>query len=376
MTRRPADAKRACHGRDLRSDGIVVDMSQSLLTDLVLRRGLQPEPIATSGLTHILRSSEAARAAVGALVQELAPGVPTATTWRNEVGSLQDSARPDLIGSCTDRTCVVIEAKFDAELTPGQTDGTYLGRLEAGVPGALIFLVPADRVELLVPTLVSAYDLEIEHRRVSEASDHTRWLSYTRPDNRTIGVVTWPLLLDRIDTALTVASERSDLDQLRALVSWYISTSWVPRAVGDLSNRTARQIKGLLEAVILVGTHLGAQKWRISQGNSDYANGRWLKSPAGSQVWIGLWLDQWLRHEHSPLWLQAAPKENGLSSDAIRGAWKTYEAEGRLIAHPTDGWTIPVDVGFGAEKAEVVATITDLVLPAVALLDAARSQLA
>ena len=123
-------------------------MVTNLLATIVASRQLPPEPVATDALVHLFSNSEAAAEAVTNLLIELCPD--TETDGLQFTGQDLDPelpGRPDVVAADTQGTRLVLEAKFDAELTKAQLSTAYLERLSAGLPGALVFLVPADRLE-------------------------------------------------------------------------------------------------------------------------------------------------------------------------------------------------------------------------------------
>ena len=110
------------------------------------------EDVAVEVLGHILSTSEPARAALSDLVA--AGGAPVGRIDRVETqvrGPM--GARPDLAGYYdeSDREHVLIEAKFEAKLTPNQRKGTYLKRLRPRKrqPAVVLFVAPAERHEML-----------------------------------------------------------------------------------------------------------------------------------------------------------------------------------------------------------------------------------
>ncbi len=101
-----------------------------------------------------MRYSEGATEALEELTKEVAPDLPGRLVWSKEVRG-DDGARPDLIGADSLGARLIVEAKFDAPLTPAQLNRTYLDRLHVGRPGALMWIAPASRLPSLWPQLVA-----------------------------------------------------------------------------------------------------------------------------------------------------------------------------------------------------------------------------
>ena len=93
-----------------------------LLAGIVASRRLQFEPVATDALVHVLSRSSAGRAALKDLLVALCPtAVTTGLTVVGQMTVEEDAGRPDVVGQDATGVRIVIEAKFDAELTAAQT---------------------------------------------------------------------------------------------------------------------------------------------------------------------------------------------------------------------------------------------------------------
>ncbi|MET9276187.1 hypothetical protein, partial [Kribbella sp. NPDC003557] len=109
---------------------------RGLLAQVVATRQLQPEPVATDALVHLLGYSRGARAALGNLLSELCPGASIGPlTYTGQMVAEADPGRPDIVGEDASSIRIVIEAKFDAELTAAQLGQSYLDRLPVNQPG-------------------------------------------------------------------------------------------------------------------------------------------------------------------------------------------------------------------------------------------------
>ena len=120
----------------------------SLLSHLIGMLAPRIEETATEALGYILSKSAKSRDALDDLVpsgvgQVASVAEVTTQSYR------EDGKRVDLIGKDEDKVERVLnEANFRAELQPVQPIA-YLNRLTGGVPTALLFVVPEDRIRLL-----------------------------------------------------------------------------------------------------------------------------------------------------------------------------------------------------------------------------------
>lgn len=126
--------------------------NHSLLSFIVKRDVEIKENAATDALGFILATSTASREGLSELLQTKATGIsPIASVEiQSPVGR---GGIPDLVCRDSDRGIqVLLEAKFWAGLTPHQPN-TYWDNLPGDTPSALVFLVPAYRLEAMLGEL-------------------------------------------------------------------------------------------------------------------------------------------------------------------------------------------------------------------------------
>jgi hypothetical protein len=127
-----------------------------VLSQLVARRGLQLEPVATDALTHLLATSaEAARAMIDLTAAVMGVHSLGPLSFKTQVTVPDAEGKPDLIGADASGVRLVGGAKFDASLTKHQSTTAYLDRLSKGQPGVLFFIAPEDRLGVLWPQLLA-----------------------------------------------------------------------------------------------------------------------------------------------------------------------------------------------------------------------------
>ncbi len=338
--------------------------SHGVLTALVAQRRLQPEPVATAALVHLLRRSPAAASALTRLCGDVINTTFDELEWSGQVSDQQDSALPDLVGKSDAGTLVVLEAKFQAELTQAQLDNTYVERLAPGSPGLLLYLAPDNRL----PRLWRA--LREGPAAASSVADVVPLSPLPLSAQRWVAVVSWEHLLDHLSPAVRDTADAGavgDLEQLRGLVLWRIGTDWVPLAPADLTQQTGRQLSQLLTAVLKAVTSLG---YKTNNGTSDSGAGRWLVLPGGPQVWVGMWLFMLGQEGGTPLWMTCRPTGamNGTAlAEALSPLWST----GVPRIESGSGWAIPLLPLIGAERSAVILDlekqikrVIDLVTPA------------
>jgi hypothetical protein len=344
----------------------------SVLAGLVASRGLPPEPVATTALLHLLERSSAARQALSDLGARLCPGLPSHLYWAEQVRDESDTARPDLVGTDDLRVRVIIEAKFDAELTPAQRSRVYLDRLAGDLPGLLLFVAPPSRLPSLWPELLAG-PAAVASPPPPNPDDEKASLFTQQVGTRVVALVPWSTLLSGLSVSIGDPAERADLAQLEGLVTWHAEQEWLPLRPDDLDRRFGRLLDGLLGVVVDAGAELASAGIRISAGSGDRFNGRWATSAAESIVWFGHWPWQWARFGMSPIWVQAKP-QSGLTSAAVSGALEPVRRSRAGLWPASDlSWAAPVLILPGSERGPITARLVDTVKAVLRMLDAART---
>ena len=147
---------------------------QTLLNLIARKYTNRREDVAVDALGHILSYSDAARGALTDMLSNAGIGAaPISKVVTQAIGI--DGERPDL--ACyddQDNECLLIEAKFWAQLTDKQPGG-YLNRLHGDSPSTLLFVAPAARLGSLWSELqrrLSEQGLELD-----EPTRNVDWMS-------------------------------------------------------------------------------------------------------------------------------------------------------------------------------------------------------
>lgn len=323
----------------------------NLLATIVGSRHLPPEPVATDALVHLCASSATAGSTMANLLLELCPETSTTgLVFTGQEINPETEGRPDLVASDSLGTRLVVEAKFDAALTLAQTGGAYVNKLSAGVPGVLMFLVPQDRMKNLwrtvsvapggAPLPISLTDEEVD------AGVKSMPLQVT---GHVLAVMSWESLLSRLGAAATEGADtaaEAELAQIRGLVDWRTSVGWMPLTPGDLPQRVGRQLQGVSEVLKSVAMQVSAKT--VRNGSGDLGFGRYIATPAGKSLWVGIWLSWWDKRGPGPAWAQVKLKtaqETVLLSEALTVVGVDH--------HPRTKETdilVSLDLPLGAER--------------------------
>lgn len=325
---------------------------QSLLADIVASRGLAPEPVATDSLVHLLGRSAAGRMEMTRLLQELTGAATDGMSFTGQHINGLEEGRPDAVGADAFGNRLVVEAKFDADLTPHQLGPAYLGHLAKGMPGALLFLVPADRLDILWPKIMREIGAPTSPPDAQDEDPHVR--SHVLSSTHTIAAITWSRLLQRLEHSLMAAVEAdniADLRQLQGLVEWRTRGGWVPVQPEDLPMRVGRQLDALARLVCAAASESSVGTARY--GSSDVGPGRYVTSARNNKYWVGIWFPRWARDGDTPVWMQVKATTT-ISVDSLMAALHATFPD--AIARATSGQVvIPVHLPVGAEESAVRA---------------------
>lgn len=344
--------------------------ANSLLLELVTARGIQPEPVATGGLVHILQTAPAARTALGGLANAISPVANLQElVYSGQAVNSGQEGRPDIVGADTSGNRLVIEAKFDAALTPPQAGTGYLEWLPIDQPGLLIYLVPKNRMASIWPRLLAGPGGLASVPPPNLADEDEPWLVHKLSGGHALAVVSWESLLARLEPVVVGQEERSDLTQLASLVRAHLRTGWVPLAYGDLPDRFGQQLAGLRHCVIQAALRVSPSKTR--SGSSDVGPGRWLTVDGKAVLWAGVRLGTWGRMGQSPLWAMVWSKDP-VKVHALREALAPLDNNGPgVVALDGRTWGVPLLVPVGAEQGETTDALATQLTVILDLLKAA-----
>ena len=342
--------------------------SDTLLAHLVLDARMTPqvEVAASRSLVYVLNKSESVRRSLAGLVKSVAGGGPDAAEWfRAEVHykGKYGVGRIDFVGyDDYGRKRVVGEAKFDANLLPGQA-GDYLHQVANPGPGVLMFVVPDYRIDYLwgeVQRDVAEYGrgAKLGETKV-EGRIHSAKADYEDADWRLV-MVSWRDLLDRI------AGESEDEDdvlldirQLKGITERMDTEAFKPLTETDLDQETPRRLlalQHLVNNVVILGSAdwLSVEGFKATATTDGYV--RYFKFVrSGVKGWFGLNYTRWSKSAASPLWfgLQPAGEHRTLTPDEYAG----IEHAMRVSEGCVDG-AVPIALKIGADYQEVLADVS------------------
>lgn len=348
-------------------------MSRGLLTYLADRFVVQREDLATEALLFILRKSDAASAEILRILSDLGYIQSGTAVFRSQM-RFEGGERPDLVAIVDGRARVLLEAKFWAGLTDHQPI-TYLDTLEKEGNGALVFVAPYRRLEILW--------MELE-RRIRESGRELGALvnPFRGARAATVGeirlmAVSWNTLLTRIDQALAIEGEgelRESLGQLQTLCRREDTEAFLPITQEELTSSFPRRLEqfGVLvdDAVarIVKAGIADTKGLRAAAGNGWY--GRYVHL-AGTGCLLHVSSRKWADVESTPIWLRVKDR-NWEVSPELRSAFDQAQSAGLFRYYDRgNGLEVPIQVLLGRERAAVLDRITDQMTVAYEVLSGA-----
>ncbi len=290
----------------------------TLMAHLVPRLTTQVENAATDALGYILNRSKSSMQALNDLIQEGGLDVEPIARVETQV-TYEDGSRPDMAGyDKNNAKRLLVEVKFWAGLLEGQASG-YARQFDQPGPAVLLFISPESRI----PTLWAEVGRQFENQSVSLERIYSRQgiqRAILPGTERHVMLVSWTLLLDRMDAMTGDDGVQSDIRQLRGLAQAQDAEAFLPIHAEELSpslGRRAGWYNQLVDDVVAKGVR---ERWLDTKGlnvaSQRHGYGRYVRY-SGSEwyFWIGVNHGRWADQGDTPLWLN--PRKGGQASDWV-----------------------------------------------------------
>ena len=348
----------------------MTETKSSLLSHLANRFVTQRENLATEALLFILSGSKVARGAFASVLKGAGATLPGRLWFRTQAAEA-DNAIPDLVGEDADgRQVLVVEAKFWAGLTGAQPT-VYLQRLLGEPGGALVFIAPAKRMDVLWREL---------HRRCAGAEMGLSDLLVDTPTSRAartrdgvlLSVVSWRSVLDRILGEVEAAGEvhvAADVRQLQALCDREDSEAFLPLESQELTGNAGQRQIQFTDLV-----HDLTQR-AVSEGLADVSGlratatrgwyGKYARIGACScLVHYSAW--KWGNLANTPIWLQVRDQNWSVSEAVNAQLAQRVAAVGEPGFATPHGFEFPLFLPIGVERPAVLDDLWEQLKRAIA----------
>ncbi len=322
--------------------------NDTLLAYLVPKLNRQVENAATDGLGYILNKSPRCMQALNDLLSWDSFNVEPVVRVETQV-TYDDGSRPDMAGYDRNNAVrLLVEAKFWATLLHRQASG-YIRLFEQ--PGSAVLLFVAPRVR--IPTLWAEITRQIrEDGRdlgPTDTDEESRRAMVTDTD-KSLLLVSWTRLLDRMSSVAGHSGVEADIRQLRGLAQREDAEAFLPIQPEELSPEPIRRLHGFLR-VAGTAINLAARNELIDVGQwGQWFGGRgYTFTIDGIPAWFGVDCDRWVSSGDTPFWLQI-----------LEGRWEVLSQEQRtsfgLVFLPARQGVAfaPIRPRTGVEEAEVI----------------------
>lgn len=341
---------------------------QTVFSHIVkMRLSQESENVATTALSFILESSEAARNGMLKLLRGIVPDLPR--LWFRTQQS-DENTRPDMWGTDDEgKPHVFVENKFWAGLTENQPV-SYLGKLANHThPTVLLFVVPHSREKAVWREVTRRLEKAGVSTTSRKPSAGIVFNAKTRK-GPIVAITSWSKLLTFMEDETTDdASARSNLLQLRALCDQADDDAFMPFTGEQTSDQRTPSLILQLTSVVQEATALAfdervlfknkllpqANATRIGRYASILDQGR-------CGLWFGLHFGLWKKHGGTPLWGLFSGSDWGRSPEvrALLEPWAAKKEKGVVLACEDDNHlAVAIDFPLGEEKPIVVRGIVD-----------------
>ena len=305
----------------------------------------------TDALAYILNHSAACRGALGGLLR--ASGLGPELTARVSTQVSEDSqSRPDMVGfDDENKKRLMTEVKFWAVLQPRQA-WRYFQKLEESGPGVLLFICPESRIRYLWPEVCDQLTKDAEAPiclKEVPTSDGTRRAREIDTEKRVV-MVSWEMLLDRLEAAVLDFGVKSDIHQLRGLVQQQNELAFPPlhpdASAHDFEVRN-EHFRGMIRDAVGRGRREGWLSTRgLTWGRTKSYHRRYFSIVDASPIWLGIGVEyQEDLFERTPIWVSVPQRfwPDGAKHEGM--------VQGR------DYWKLPIQLKSDAVGDDVLSYI-------------------
>lgn len=318
----------------------------------------QPEPAATQALTYILKSNPVLTRSMVDILRsaniEFEPG-------RVDAELVFEESQPDItIFDEHGRLRMFIENKFWAGLTEAQPV-SYLEKLAADPPSALVFVVPEERV----PTVWSELKQRCDDKELewNQALNGNKKKYHASVNGKTVMVVSWKTVLTGLwDIARMegLESAKHDITQLQGLVNSVNMGAFLPIQAHETNNQVIpNRLINYIDLIPPVITKLKeaniANTDGLAWGFRFYQTGHFLSIHANQKfpAWLGIHHQRWRDKGISPLWCRI--KGHGLNVTHFETVPELFTV---AFMHGENVW-IPIRLKTGVERDEVIENVVE-----------------
>lgn len=189
--------------------------AESVLAFIVPRLGIQLENAITDCLCYILGEHPDAANSFFSHLRPTGVALPRGLKFHTQVVWSLGEGRPDMVGEVGSRVYLIVEAKFDAPLTPTQPVG-YLKALPSAAGGVLLFICPAARKDELWSSLTK----RCQTKRVSvgaRAESPNGLVSAPVAESHSLALTSWEGLIGTLMADLAKAGKSRALEDVSQL---------------------------------------------------------------------------------------------------------------------------------------------------------------
>ena len=326
-----------------------------VLAHVTYARNIQPEPVATQALAHILNGSTSLAAEFLSLFRPVGDEIVLGQIAPEKPLDKKDIKKgiPDLtVIDGSRRRRFLVENKFWTGL--GETQPvSYLNELPDEEGFALLFVVPSGRVSVVWKEL---------RARCSEAflpigeDSNENGTTWARVGERTLLITSWNRVLKKLRLkaeAEGLEELKQDIIQLHDLARREDRTALLPLRADEVTDQAIpRRLENYVDLALEIARTVATQNEaaQLISGTYDHEIGRGIRYEQGFDLWLGISITVWRIRGISPLWCHVAQERFANVDGLIAELEVLPELNHHGVYVTTDGLYIPVQLKLGAVR--------------------------
>ena len=331
-----------------------------ILAHITYARNIQPEPVATQALAHILNGStclcEEFLSVFRPVGVEILPGKIVPEKPLDEKNLTKGT--PDLtVLDGSRRRRFLVENKFWTGLSDTQPI-SYLNELPDEKGFALLFIVPSERVSVVWKELRARCDKANLPIGQETNENSTIW---ARVGARTLLISSW----DRVLNQLRLKAEadgrleelKQDIIQLHDLARQEDSAALLPLRADEVTDQTIpRRLENYVDLALAIARTVVSryEDAELIHGTKGHRIGRNIRYVQGFDLWLGISITDWRKRGISPLWCHVAQKRFVNVDRLVTELEELSELTHHGVYVKSNKLYIPVQLKLGAEKDAII----------------------
>ena len=326
-----------------------------VLAHITYAKNIQPEPVATQALAHILNGSTCLAEEFLSLFRPVGVEIVLGKVAPEKPLDKKDKKKgiPDLtILDGSRRRRFLVENKFWTGLRNTQPV-SYLNELTDEEGFALLFIVPSGRVSVVWKELTARCREASLPMGEDTIENGTIW---ARVGARTLLITSWDHVLKKLQIkaeAEGLEGLKQDIIQLDDLARQEDSVALLPLRADEVTDQAIpRRLENYVDLALAIAATVANQHEaaQLIHGTNDHEIGRYIRYGQAFDLWLGISITVWRTRGISPLWCHVAQERFANVDGLIAELEELPELTHHGVYVTPDGLYIPVQLELGAVR--------------------------